>query len=68
MGAGAIGEQTQLLFLDAVLHLAAGAVDLVVELLGIVVEIGDELPGQYVFHRIFINGHPLLALMSLQPS
>ena len=42
MGAGAIGEQTQLLLLDAVLHLATGTVDLVVELLGIAVEIGDD--------------------------
>ena len=29
--AGAVGEQTQLLLLDAVLHLAAGAVDLLVQ-------------------------------------
>ena len=42
MGAGAIGEQTQLLLLDAVLHLATGTVDLVVELQGIAVEIGDD--------------------------
>ena len=42
MGAGVIGEQTQLLLLDTVLHLATGTVDLVVELLGITVEIGDD--------------------------
>ena len=42
MGAGAIGEQTRLLLLDAVLHLATGTVDLVVELPGIAVEIGDD--------------------------
>ena len=42
MGAGAIGEQTQLLLLDVVLHLATGTVDLVVELLGIAVEIDDD--------------------------
>ena len=45
MGAGAIGEQTQLLLLDAVLHLATSTVDLVVELLGIAVEIGDDKAG-----------------------
>ena len=38
MGAGAIGEQTWLLLLDAVLHLATGTV----ELPGIAVEIGDD--------------------------
>ena len=38
MSAGAIGEQTQLLLLDTVLHLATGTVDL----LGIAVEIGDD--------------------------
>ena len=42
MGTGAISEQPQLLLLDPVLHLASGAVDLVIELLGIAVEIGDD--------------------------
>ena len=42
MGAGAIGEQTWLLLLDAVLHLATGTADLVVELPGIAVEIGGD--------------------------
>ena len=35
-GRGAVGEQVELALLDAVLHLAAGAVDLLVEMAGLV--------------------------------
>src|ERR1700731_5282528 len=36
LGRGAVGEQVELAFLDAVLHVAAGAVDLLVEMTGLV--------------------------------
>jgi len=45
MGAGAIGKQPQLLLLDAVIHLASGAVESFVELLSIALEVGEDEAG-----------------------
>jgi len=44
VGAGAIGIQIELLLLDAVFHIAAGAVELVVEALRVAGETGDHEP------------------------
>ena len=42
MRGGAVGEQPQLLLLDAVLHLAPGAVGAVIDRLGGSLEVGDD--------------------------
>lgn len=45
MATGAVSEQIQLLFLDAVLHLTARAVELVVEVLGLAFKIRHHIAG-----------------------
>ncbi len=40
---GAVGEQVQLLLLDAVLHVAARAIELLVEILRIAFQVGDDV-------------------------
>ena len=43
MATGAIGEPVKLLFLDAVLHVPAGAIHLVVQVLGDALEVGEDI-------------------------
>src|SRR5690606_19241847 len=45
MAAGAVGEQAQLLFLDPILHVSSSAIHVLVERLGISLQIRDQKPG-----------------------
>ena len=56
--AGAIGEQPQLRLLDAVLHLAAAAVELLVERLRLALEIGHDIAGIVAFVGVLGARYP----------
>ena len=58
---GAIGEQSELRFLDAVLHLPAGAVECIVERRPRGLEVGDDVAGIVALIGVFgLRNHPSL--------
>jgi len=52
MRASPVREQPQLLLLDAILHLAAGAVDRLVQMLGISRKIRHNEPGVFALDHV----------------